>query len=332
MRILAEDVNSPGILTPIENYSNITLTEHESSLSRMLNISFAKPQNDLVPVNPLKEKGRVYVFDGFDEFVGAFVILRANFGKDIDSFTAFDNGFYLDNNQDIFQCKKQNVFTFLRSSYEKLGFIIGRIDSVGVNITLDKDYIKYSLTEITNDIFDEIEAKTGKEMFIKVGSDGTINFLQKDLRIKTDYKIDVDGLREDNITDIIGRNISDEIDYTRSRNSIKVYSKNKKEGFKTTVAQNQTLINEIGLLQQVVEFESENFTSSKLQAEQILSKRELPKQLISFEILGNLNIRVYDLLQYFTDELVGIYEVVSISQSVSDSTLRGTLTLREVVL
>jgi hypothetical protein len=212
-----------------------------------------------------------------------------------------------------------------------MGFNIGKIENAGADIIIDNDYIKYSLMEITNDIFDEILAKTGIEMYIKSEPTGNFYLLQKGLRIKTNYKIDIDGLRESEITGIIGRNIKNEIDYTKSRNSIKVYSKIKKEGFETTVAQNQTLINEIGLLQQVVEFETENFTSSKIQAEKVLSVKELPDQLISFEVLGNLNIRVYDILEYDSEDLTGTFEVISIDQSAANGTVRGTLTLKEVV-
>lgn len=319
-------LNSDGtVLVEITNFISLELQEHRYTLGQLLTINFEKSSQK---VSPIIAGSAIYLYDD-EEFINAFVVLVSNRGVYTESYSCYDGGFYISRNETIAQAKKENPLEFLKRVFKAYGVEVSTYDEPKKQgLIIEEDYIDYALSEIVEDVFKLILAKGGGNYFLKTIPTSTgwsIEFRRKDLRTPKNFLI---YGTDENIFDNISDDATDTTDYTGISNSIKLL--NDKTDDVRARAKNEESIRIFGLMESIETLDPDSPKDADAQAQNFLKESEKPEREIQFSIRGNFKIRTFDVVEVDNNFLKGTFEIVSISQRMSNGQITGEVILSEL--
>lgn len=258
-------------------------------------------------------------YNSKEVFNGVIVSTNSN------SFKALDFGFYFNKNKHIFQFEDVESSEAIKLLIESIGGEIGNIEKT--NTMIDKLYFNQALGSIIKEIMDNIIELEGitYSFYYK---NGVFNFEKCK---KDKYKAGVhsplkalngifNGFNFNGLNYIVPPTRSTSIEDLR--NSIRVYEQTGNEYINDSEAKNEISINKYGLMQEVIEIKENEKHIAEKKAENILKELNKVKETVSFSInFGTFDLAPLDILDlnYQEYNVIGIYEITSISYDISNN-------------
>lgn len=258
--------------------------------------------------------------DGSNEITRCIVIDEEIKGREPIPYKAFDLSFYLNKSKRVYQFNGVSATQAINRICVDAKIPVYGIANMPTKI--DKIYLNETLSDIIKDILDQVEKDRGSKYIFDM-KQGKINVFQsKDMIIEPKFKIPV--LWEHSINDAI-MSASRKRSIDNMKNSIQVTS----DGKLLTTASDNTLINQYGLLSEIVDVQEEDRSKARNIAKNTLKELGKVFEDNQIETLGDSSVLAGRLIK-ITEPLTkmnGYYMIESVQHTVKNGIHRMSLSL-----
>ena len=259
------------------------------------------------PKNPVGI-GSFLSLRGKNELFRGITITENKVGRNPIGYTSFDYAFYLNKSKSVYQFENAPANNAVLKLLNDFSVPVGNIALD--NVSIDKIYVNDVISDIIKNIIEQVEQKTGKKYLMEMRSGKFYIENRANLIIKTSVQL------ASNIAPIDGIHTISEPSRTRSienmKNSIQIVKDNKL----LATVKNDSLINDFGLLQDVI-IVDKSLSESQTVANNMLKELGKIFEENSIPMLGDENVRAGRLLE--VNEPVtgmnGIYLIKSVNHT-----------------
>ncbi|MDF2546150.1 MAG: hypothetical protein K0R93_1048 [Anaerosolibacter sp.] len=246
-------------ITPL--VGSISWKSNTIELGERLDFDIAYNDARVFPKKPV-DIGNLIILKNGDEILRGIVIAEQKQGRSPIGYNVFDYAFYLNKSKEIYQFNKVSGKQAIETVCRDFNIPIGSIANIGVLI--NKIYIDKYLSEIIRDILDIAEKETGIKYRMEMRNGKFVIEEQKNLILRATFTL-ADNVAANNITDAIS-NPSRRRSIEEMKNSIKLTSDDQV----VVSVKNDSLIQQYGLLQEVVSIDKKDIAQAKNIAQNML--------------------------------------------------------------
>ncbi|WDV47127.1 hypothetical protein PV797_05345 [Clostridiaceae bacterium M8S5] len=276
LHCITDDVQTD--MTPL--VGNVSWRSNINELGDQLNFDIAFNDDRYFPVIPVKV-GSVIILKNEQEIFRGIVVSSQRSGRGAISYTCFDYAFYLNKSKEIYQFNKTPAKDAIQKILSDFKIPIGKI--APISTVIDKIYNNMAISEILKDVIKISEKEKGIKYRMEMREGKIYIENQEELMIKASFRLASNLMSHAAITSI--SNPSRKISMEDMKNSIKVIV-NKK----TVEVKNQKLIDEYGLLQEVLTEDSDKAKAKNI-AEKMLKDIGKLMEENSIEMIGDDSAR-----------------------------------------
>lgn len=313
--------NTPkGLINVTSLIGNVTWGSSIEELGQHLEFDVAFSDTKLFPKNPLDLGQVLFLRNGNDEIIRGLLVDETKNGRQPIHYTCLDGAFRLNNSKAVYQF---NIATdrALRKIFTDINLSIGNIVSIPTRIK--KIYVNKSLAEIIKDILEQAQLDQGVKYRMEMRAGKVFIERQTNLLIKATFKLASNLSLNDGQFSI--SNPSRNRSIMDMKNSVQIVQENKV--IQTT--KNQKLIDDYGLLQDVVEVQEKDIAQARNIAKNILKDFGRIIETNSLEMIGDYRVRAGRTLEINepVTGMKGIYLIKSV-----EHTLKGGIHLMSLEL
>lgn len=240
-------------------------------------LNFSLPHS-YIKANGMKEGQQVLLQDKNLNYEG-ICLKYTDENNDIGKFMCVNFAWYLTVHEDTFQINStaKEAIKKVITSYDKKFKLKDIGEKEFSNTKVTKLYYDMSLESIVKDIISQVTSKSANKYYL-VDNGGTFEVIKNLGEIKLDLE---------NLWDL-----KREFDISKIKNQVKVISASETKIKSEVIVKNIDSIRAIGTIQKVSKIKSKDKVQGKAEAEKLLKLLSNRDKTISFNVPGNLKIRV----------------------------------------
>lgn len=272
-------------ITPI--VGNIQWSSNVDTLGQQLDFSASANDDRFFPRNPI-EVGDMVVFQNQNEIFRGIIVTEGRNGRFERQYTCFDPAFYLNKSKDVFQFNGEKANKAIEKMLKAYEVPIGQIVSIPVEI--DKVFTN-TISENMKEILEIAQKQTGIKYRMEMRAGQLYIEKQTDLVVTGAFEL-VTNMDDIDIQASIS-NPSRTLSIEEMRNRIKIVKDDKV----ITTVENGSLIDQFGLLTEVLSIDEKELPKAKSIAKNLLSELGKVFEECSLTMLGDERIRAGRILK-----------------------------------
>lgn len=308
---------------------NLTWSDDLETLGTKINFDFSRNTDDkYLSRFDIAECGdKVILNNGTDE-VFRGIITDLDWSRYSKTITCFDYAFYLNQSKTVKQFYKIQASKAISELCKIFDIPIGQIDTM--NTRISKIYKDKTIAEIIKDIIQQVEQETGTKYRLEMRAGKIYVIKYYEISINPTFQPG-ENLNPFKILDAIG-SITKNESIQDMRNSILITSDDEKSSKINATAKDTQNISKYGLLQEVMNVDKKNNSQAKQIANNKLKELNRVQQDISFNLLGNDELRSGRILtiENALFNLSGKYLIKSSNHTYVNYIHKCSVTLEEV--
>ncbi|MDD3420636.1 MAG: hypothetical protein PHE78_08615 [Candidatus Gastranaerophilales bacterium] len=250
------------------------------------------------PCDEIFKPGAKFVLKEDNEHIVSGIITDCERGMSkIYSYTGYDYGFYLKQNEIMIQFRNTKISDAIKQLCNKINVPVGVVPSIPATVT--KIFKDVTVSDVLFELLELVKKKTGQNYFFECLS-GKLNVRRYGVRSGLTYKL-ADGF-EVVCTDAIG-SISAKESMQDLKNRVIIPDKSEKVLKPKAVHSAQASIKKYGLLQAVEPMDDDKSKKYEAYAATMLEQLNKTTKTLSVEMLGTFKIKKGVILPMYHQEL-----------------------------
>lgn len=292
---------------------SLTITDNMESISVELSFSVAtEPQDKYITAGrPEIKVGDKVDIIGDKRTLFSGIIITADISG---SYTAFDYGYYLSNNDVILQLNNVSADTAIKKMCEKIGVSVGKCPAIPTAI--NKIYTDQSAADVLKDILEQATAEQGKNYFFRV-KESCLNIYEYPQSLTYAKHIFEAGNQLD-ITYALG-SVSGEDSISDMRNAVVILSEEDNSVKVLATKEDSKSISKYGRLQKNVKLSGDEQSPQTLAENSLKEYNTITSTRSVGNILGSEDVEAGVLLLFSSDKykVTGAYMVKSVTHNIA---------------
>lgn len=319
--ILAKN-NTLTDITPI--VGKLSWRSNFDELGTEVNFEVAHSDTNYFPKNPIDIGDMVILKNGNFEITRCIVIKVDVNGRNPIAYKCFDLSYYLNKSKRIYQFNNISATQAITQIAKDAQIPINQIANMPKKV--NKIYMNDTLSDIIKDILDQVEKETGHKFFFEMKFGKFNVYRSVDMVINPKFQL-ATNLTQHDITEAIS-NPSRKRSIEEMKNKIQLVS----DGDLITELSDQSLINQYGLLSEIIELQQEDIAKARNIAKNMLNELGRVFEENSFDTLGNDTVlagRILEVEEPVT-KMSGRYFIQSVQHNVNNGIHTMSLNLKGV--
>lgn len=312
-----------GMKDITERVGNIAWTSDSAGLSVNLTFDYAGVDDE-----ELKTFDQILLDDEGDPvFYGVITSISVNGGKV--SISAFDFGFYLNKSEVIIQFNKSKASTAVQMLLKNLNIKSGHLPTM--NTVINKIYKDVKVSDVLNDILDQVFLETGKKYFFEMAYD-VLNIYEMGAEtIDITYKM-AENLAPVTLEDVLSKGFNMTESVEDLRNSVVVVSSESDSLRVVEEVSDQESVDKNGLLREIVTVDLKNESEARNISRQLLSQLNKITQSTTIPLLGHKKLKKYRRVKIDMPELKlsGEYLILSAAHTYAGGLYKTTINVEVI--
>lgn len=316
-------INENGMKEITERVGNLAWTSDSAGLSVNLTFDYAGVDDD--NLNTFDQ----ILFDdeGDPIFYGVVTSISLNGGKV--SISAFDFGYYLNKSEVIIQFNNSKASTAIQLLLKDLNIKSGSMPILST--VINKIYKDVKVSDVLNDILDQVFLETGKKYFYEMSYD-VLNIYEVGAElIDITYKM-AENLAPVTLEDVLSKGLNVTESVEDLRNSVIVVSSESDSLRVVEEVSDQQSVKQNGLLREVITVDLKNESEARNISRQLLGELNKITQSTTIPLLGHKKLKKYRRIKIDMPELKlsGEYLILSAAHTYAGGLYNTTINVEVI--